>query len=229
MRVLLALISVNFIFFFCSDVYAGTDELHEVGKRLQKCEEKWCLSVAQPPSSWPSPLKGDSISIEEHPAIMIDIPAGFIRIKRTDYLLMFIYKNKKVLTFEEISRESFPDLHENTKKSKMTMADAVQATFTRTTRDKAPECPDDRKFWYWAMFLKMAFFEDGSTVFSSKKESLTAYYLSEKRDTGTIINNAVVINGNSPDYILKLGSANMSFEEFKSVIGTITQRKGINP
>jgi hypothetical protein len=159
---------------------------------------------------------------------VIDIPAGFIRIKRTDYLLMFIYKNKKVLTFEEISREAFPDLHENTKNSKMTMADAAQATFTRTTRDKAPECPDDRKFWYWAMFFKMANFEDGSTVFSCKKKSLTAYYLSEKRNTGTVINKAVVINGNSPDYILKLGSANMSFEEFKSVIGTIKKAKTAN-
>ncbi len=229
MRFWVPAISMFFIFIACTTVLADIDELQKVGNRLQKCEEKWCVSVAQPPSTWPSPLKSDSILMEEHPAIEINIPAGFIRIRRTGYLLMFTYPHNKILFLEEISKEAFPKLLENTKNTKMTMADAAHATFTKTTKDKVPDCPDDKKFWYWAMFFKMVFFENGSPVFSSKKDSLTAYYFSEKRNGGPVINEAAIINDNSPDYILKLKSANMSYEEFRSIIGTIKEAKAMKP
>ena len=222
-------ILVVFLLFTSYTVFADTDELVELGNRLQKCEETWCLSVAQPPTPWPHPLITRTISIEEHPAIVIDIPSGFSRMQKTDYLLMFIYDNKKVLSIEEITKEAFPELRENTKNSKMTMADAAHATFTKTTKVKAPECPDDKKFWYWSMFFKMAFFENDHPVFSSKKGSLTIYYLSSKVSGGVLKNTAVIVNDSSPYYILKLGSANMSFDEFKSIIGTIKEKKVMNP
>lgn len=229
MRLRISAILVVVLLFASSAVFADTDELVELGNRLQKCEERWCLSVAQPPTPWPHPLITRTISIEEHPTIVIDIPSGFSRMRRTDYFLMFIYDNKKVLTIEEITKEAFPELRENTKNSKMTMADAAHATFTKTTKVKVPECPDDKKFWYWSMFFKMAFFENDHLVFSSKKGSLTMYYLSSKLNGGVLKNTAVIVNDSSPHYILKLGSANMSFDEFKSVIGTIKEKKVMNP
>ena len=79
--------------------------------------------MAQPPTPWPQPLKNRTISIEEHPAIVIDIPPGFSQIRSVDYFLMFIYDNKKVLSSEEITKDAYPELRENTKNSKMTMAD----------------------------------------------------------------------------------------------------------
>jgi hypothetical protein len=229
MRFHISSLSVVFFFVACSYGLADVDDLKDVGNRLRSCEEKWCFSVANPLSPWPPPLKADTVSIEEHPAIVIDIPTGFSRIRKTDYFLMFVYNNKKVLTLEEISKEAFPDLRENTKNSRMTMADAALATFTKTTKDTVPDCTDDMKFWYWAMFFKMAFFENGSTVYASKKGPLTAYYVTSKWNGGAIVNKALIVNGNSPFYLLKLGSANMSFDEFKSIIGTIKEKKETKP
>jgi hypothetical protein len=196
---------------------------------MQKCIEPWCLSVAGPASPWPAPLRTASITIEEHPAVEIDIPTGFKRIRRADYFLMFTYDNKKVLTLEEISKEAFPELRENTKNSKMTMADAAHVIFTKTTKDKSPDFIDDKNYWYWAMYFKSAFFEKNTPVYAGKKGPLTIYYLTGKWNGGVIVNKAVIVNDDSPNYVLKLGSANMTFDEFKSIIGTIKETRETAP
>jgi|SRR5450631_691023 len=225
MRITICKLTSILLLLGCLPCFADVKELSEVGDRLRKCEEKWCVSVARPPSPWPTPLNAKTIILEEYPAVTLDIPSGFIRIRSVDYLLMFIYEGKKVLILEEVTKDAFPELREKTLDSRMTMAEAGHATFTKTTKDAAPDCPSDAKFWQWAMFFKMAFFEDDTPVYSSKKGALTAYYLSKKR-AGNLINEAVIINDNSPDYVLKIKSANMSIEEFKSTIGTIKENKG---
>ncbi|CAG1010717.1 hypothetical protein ANAEL_04009 [Anaerolineales bacterium] len=229
MRVIVCKFMVILVIFGCIPCFADVKTLDEVGGRLRRCEEKWCVSVARPPSPWPSHLKAKTIPVEEHPAVTLDIPAGFNRIRSVDYLLMFIYEGNKVLILEEVTKDAFPELREYTSDSRMTMAEAGHATFTKTTKDKAPDCLADAKFWQWSMFFKMAFFEDNSPVYTSRNESLTAYYLSKKREGGALVNEAVIINDNSPDYLLKLKSANMSFEEFKSIIGSIKEKKATRP
>jgi hypothetical protein len=209
----------------CLPCFAGVKELSEVGDRLRKCEEKWCVSIARPPSPWPAPLNAKTITVEEHPAVTLDIPTGYIRIRSVDYLLMFIYEGNKALILEEVTKDAYPELRENTMNSRMTMADAGHATFTKTTRDAAPDCLCDAKFWQWTMFFKMAFFEDDTPVNTSKNGALTVYYASKKR-AGNLVNEAVIINDSSPDYVLKIKSAHMSFEEFTSIIATIRENKG---
>lgn len=141
---------------------------------------------------------------------------------------MFIYPDKKILTLEELSRDAFPELRENTRKARLSMADAIHAIFTKTVKDKAPEHQDDKLFWYWAMFFKSVFFEKDTTVLSGKKGHLSAYYLTSTWDGKAEVNKAVIVNGNSPIYALKLDSANMTFDEFKSIIGTIKEKEETN-
>jgi hypothetical protein len=109
------------------------------------------------------------------------------------------------------------------------MADAARATFTRTTRDKVPERLDDRYFWNWAMLFKTAFFENGVPVQASRKDTLSAYYLSTRRKGRKLVNEALIINEKSPGYILKLKSVNMTFEEFKGIIGSVTGKEAVKP
>lgn len=204
--------------------FAGVKGTNDVADRLSRCEEKWCLSVAGPTVPWPSPPTGKTITIEEHPAVTFEIPVGYTRIRSVDYLRMFVYEKNKVLILEEISKEAFPELRENTQDSRMTMAEAGHATFTKTTKDSTPDCPADAKFWQWAMFLKMAFFEENVPVFISRNKSLTLYYLSKKKEAGVMVNQAVIVNDNSPQYILKLKSLNMSLYEFKSILGSTKEK-----
>ena len=228
MRIMICIFTSILLLAGCLSRFADAKALNEVGDRLHKCEEKWCVSVARSPSKWPPHLNATTITVEEHPAVTLDIPTGFIRIRSVDYLLIFIYEGNKILILEEVTKDAFPELRENTMDSRMTMAAAGHATFTKTSKDAVPDCPSDAKFWQWSMFYKMAFFEDDSPVYTSKKESLTAYYLSKKR-ADTLVNEAVIINDNSPNYLLKLKSANMSNEEFNSIIGSIKAKKGRTP
>lgn len=228
MKFLLSVFSILFVLFPRSTVFSQNVEFHDLINRLRTCEETWCHSVANAPSLWPQPCTTNTISIEVQPAIVVDIPAGFLQIRKTGYFLMFIYENKKVLTMEELSKEAFPELSARTENARLTMADAVHATFTRTTKDTPPVCPDDAQFWYWAMFFKMTFFENRFPVFSSKKGPLTVYYLSSKRPGMALVNDAVIINDNNPEYVLKLKSANMTLEEFKSIISTTREKRNRN-
>jgi len=54
------------------------------------------------------------------------------------------------------------------------------------------------------------------------------YYLSSKRPGLALVNDAVIINDNNPEYVLKLKSANMTSEEFKSIIGTTREKRNRN-
>ena len=228
LKFLLIVFSILFVLFPRSTVFSQNVEFHELGNRLRTCGETWCRSVANAPSLWPQPCTTNTISIEVQPTIVVDIPAGFLQIRKTGYFLMFIYKNKKVLTMEELSKEAFPELSARTKNARLTMADAVHATFTRTPKDTPPACPDDAQFWYWAMFFKMTFFENSFPVFSSQKGPLTVYYLSSKRPGMALVNDAVIINDNNPEHILKLKSTNMTLKEFKSIIGTTREKRNRN-
>lgn len=68
------LLSLFFLLFACSTDTTYATDVSELAERVSKCDERWCISVANPPSSWPSPLKSDTIAVEEHPSIVIEIP-----------------------------------------------------------------------------------------------------------------------------------------------------------
>ena len=87
--------------------FADVKDVNDVADCLSRCEEKWCLSVSGPTVPWPSPPTGKTITIEEHPAVTLEIPVGFTRIRSVDYLLMFVYEKNKALILEEISKEAF--------------------------------------------------------------------------------------------------------------------------
>lgn len=198
------------------------------GEELQipKCVEAWCFTVAQPPSAWPAAYTGKTVEVQELPRILIDIPAGIKKIVRSDSVTLIIYDGKKVLSFSEHRKEDYADFMKAVEGTNYTLNDLMHAIFTKTPRDKEPESSADQTFLRLAMRFKSFYMSDpGTRVFSGKKGTVTVYYKSESKPIlVNQENTAIVLNENSPTAFLQISSANMTFDEFKEIIGTIREK-----
>jgi hypothetical protein len=184
------------------------------------CNEEWCFLVAQPPSEWPSQKAKNTFPLEEKTRISLQIPKGFEKIYRVSNLFIFSYENKKsTITFEEISRETVPELPKDTC---MSVKDVGHAIFTKTPKDPDPGCPN---LWHWAMLSKSMYFRKGVPVFTAKKSNLTVYYLTskDKFDPSKTGNLAVVVNEKRPESFLVIRTVGFSFNQFKNIIGSIIE------
>lgn len=198
------------------------------GEELQipKCEEAWCFSVAQPPSTWPAAYTGKTVEVQELPRILIDIPAGIKKIVRSDSVTLISYDGKKVLSFSEHRKEDHPDFMKAVEGTNYTLNDLMHVIFTKTPKDKEPEAAPDQAFWRLAMRFKSTYMGEPETrVFTGKKGSVTVYYKKESKPIlGNQENTAIVLNEKSPNGFLQISSTNMSFDEFTKIIGTIRER-----
>lgn len=198
------------------------------GEELQipKCEEAWCFTVAQPPSAWPAAYTGKTVEVQELPRILIGIPAGIKKIVRSDSVTLITYDGKKVLSFSEHRKEDHADFMKAVEGTNYKLNDLMHVVFTKTPKDKEPEAAADQTFWRLAMRFKSTYLGEPETkVFTGKKGAVTVYYKKEPKPIlGNLENTAIVLNEKSPDSFLQISSTNMSFDEFKKIIGTIRER-----
>jgi hypothetical protein len=196
-----------------TSAYSGVDALPE-------CKQEWCFLVAQPTSQWPSYSAEKTFPLEEKPGISLHIPEGFEKIYRVSNLLIFSYNNKKAtITFEEISRDTIPELPKDTC---LSIKDIGHAIFTKTPKDCDPGCPN---LWQWAMWSKSVYFRKGVPVLTAKRSKITVYYYTskDKFEPSKTGNLAVIINEKRPESFLVIRTVGFSFKEFKNMIGSIIE------
>jgi hypothetical protein len=193
---------------------------HSGENQSTACIEEWCFLVAQPPSAWPSHNVKNTFPLEEKTGISLQIPKGFEKIYWVNNLFIFSYENKKsTISFEEISKETMPELPNDTC---MSVKDVAHAIFTKTPKDPDPGCPN---LWQWAMQSKSVYFRKDVPVFTANKSSLTVYYHSskDKFDPLKAGSLAVVVNEKRPESFLVIRTVGFSSNQFKNIIGTIIE------
>ncbi|MEA5115540.1 MAG: hypothetical protein VB050_16100 [Geobacteraceae bacterium] len=185
-----------------------------------ECNDEWRFLVAQPPSAWPAHTTSNTVPIEQLSSFSIRIPVGFEKIYRVANLLIFSYGNKTAsVSFEEISRDTIPDLPKDTC---MTMGDIGHAIFTKTPRDQRPGC---ESLWQWGLRSKSVYFRKNVPVSCAKKKHLTVYYYTsvDKFDPAKPGGVAVVINDKRPDSFAVIRAVGIDVLRFKNIIGSIDE------
>jgi len=185
-----------------------------------ECTEEWCFLVAQPPSAWPAHTTVKTVPIEQLSSFSIRIPLGYEKIYRVANLLIFSYGNKTAsVSFEEISRNTIPDLPKDTC---MTMGDIGGTIFTKTPKDPHPGC---KSLWQWALRSKSVYFRKNVPVSCARKNHLTVYYYAsmDKFDPSKTGGLAVVINENRPDSFVVIRTVGFDSSKFKDIIGSINE------
>lgn len=145
---------------------------------------------------------------------------GFEKIYRVSNLLIFSYGNKTAsVSFEEISRNTIPDLPKDTC---MIVGDIGHAIFTKTPRDRHPSC---ESLWQWALRSKSAYFRKNAPVSCAKKNHLTVYYYTsvDKFDPAKTGGVAVVINDKRPDSFVVVRTVGFDSLKFNNIIGSIDE------
>lgn len=205
-----------------SSLFFGSQRGQAEEMQIPRCDEKWCFDVAQPFSPWQTAHKGDAVIIEDGPQILTSIPSGFNRIWRSGYSIHYFFEKKKLITFNQITLDIFPDLKNNSEGSNFAVYDIWKTIFTKTPEDDKPKKLEDALRWDWALScMKKFYFRGGNPVYSSKNGHLTVYYLNGLDGVKTR-NAAIVLNDGNRDMALEINSANINFETFKQIVGSIT-------
>lgn len=185
------------------------------------CEGPGCLRTAET-TSWPAALEDGSFSVELR-NIAITIPSPPERVVRQwGGDVLFVCQDGSWLNFSLESRFSSAEGVSLPEKSSFTVADSGQFIFTKTTRDTPPDDPNDLWIWRWALFLKSQVFGADNPVYTATRESLTIYFWEDISIKDTYL--AYVFDASRTDSYVRIFAQNLSFEDFKKIVGSATLR-----
>ncbi len=172
-------------------------------------------------SEWPESSQNISYEILLE-SFLIRIPAKVKRISTVNDSLLVFNENGSVLHFSPITAEDLVIKdHPSgvTINSKITVSEAGQIPFEKTINDPVPNDPVDFAVWQDAMENKKEIFGNSNLVFKSEKNNLKAYYY--ESPVPPLGNYASIHDLNRPNLFLHVAVQNLSFEEFKKIIGSI--------
>lgn len=186
-----------------------------------ECEGPGCLRTAQP-TDWPSSPQESIFTMELH-RFRLGLPSSPKRVARQWGGDVFVAnQDGSLFVFSLVTKYTGAQGVPMPQKSNFTVADSGRFIFTQTAEDPRPEDPNDLWVWLWAIDEKQLFFSEDNPVYTATKGSLTVYFWEDIRSKASSM--AFVFDSASPECYIRVHARDISFDEFKKIIGSVTMK-----